>query len=139
MIEDSNVRLLEAAFKSWNVSKGASVDEWMALMAEDVKFYSLADGAPDMEFTATCCGKKDLARYFSGLTEQWEMLHYTVDDYIAQGDRVVALSHVAFRHKVAGKSLESRKADVVRLKDSKIVEFSGFYDTAQALSAAHSE
>jgi ketosteroid isomerase-like protein len=89
-----------------------------------------------MQFTRPSCCKDDVKQYFAGLTNEWEMIYYRVDEYIAQVDRVVALGHVSFKHKKTGKTLVTPKADFHKFRDGKICEFFEFYDTAQALATA---
>jgi hypothetical protein len=67
--EDSNVALLKEAYRKWNDTRGASVDHWLNLMTDDVKFRSLTEGAKTMEFTRQSTCKEDVKRYFSGLAE----------------------------------------------------------------------
>ncbi|HWH79943.1 MAG TPA: nuclear transport factor 2 family protein [Candidatus Binatus sp.] len=134
--ESENVAILKEAYQRWHDSKAGSVDHWLNLMTDDIQFRSLAAGAQAMAFTRASSSKNDVARYFAGLTADWEMIHYRVEEYIAQGDRVVALSHVSFKHKKTGKALETPKADVHKFRDGKICEFFEFYDTATALNAA---
>ena len=64
------------------------------------------------------------------------MIYYRVDEYIAQGDRVVALGQVSFKHKKTGKTLATPKADFHKFRDGKISEFFEFYDTAGAIEKA---
>ena len=134
--EDSNVTVLKEAYRQWHDTKGESVDHWLTLMTDDVKFRSLAEGTKPMEFTRTSSCKSDVQRYFAGLTEDWQMNYYRMDEYIAQGDRVVALGSCSFKHKKTGKILETPKADFHKFRDGKICEFFELYDTAQALGVA---
>jgi uncharacterized protein len=134
--EDSNVTVLKEAYRQWHDTKGGSVDQWLALMSDDVKFRSLAEGAKPMEFTRTSSCKNDVERYFAGLTGEWEMIYYCVDEYIAQGERVAALGSCSFKHRKTGKVLETPKADFHRFRDGKICEFFELYDTAQAIDVA---
>lgn len=134
--EDSNVAVLKEAYRQWHDTKAGSVDHWLALMTNDVKFRSLAEGAKPMEFTRTSTCKDDVKRYFAGLTGDWQMIYYRMDEYIAQGDRVVALGSCSFEHKKTGKILETPKADFHKFRDGKICEFFEFYDTAQAIAVA---
>ena len=134
--EDSNVAVLKEAYRRWHETKAGSVAHWLALMTDDVKFRSLAEGAKPMEFTRTSICKDDVERYFAGLTDDWQMIYYRMDEYISQGDRVVALGSCSFRHKRTGKILETPKADFHKFRDGKICEFFELYDTAQALSVA---
>ncbi|HEX4609481.1 MAG TPA: nuclear transport factor 2 family protein, partial [Urbifossiella sp.] len=77
-------------------------------------------------------GKAGAERYFAGLAAEWEMVRFTPTEFIAQGDRVVVLSDVAFCYRPTGKVAESPKADVFRFRDGRIVEFFEFLDTAAA-------
>ena len=99
MSTESNVATLKDAYQRWHDTKAGSVDHWLNLMTDDIQFQSLAAGAIQMKFTRPSCCKDDVKQYFAGLTNEWEMIYYRVDEYIAQGDRVVALSQVSFRHK----------------------------------------
>jgi ketosteroid isomerase-like protein len=134
--ESKNIEILKDAYRRWHETKAGSVDHWLSLMADDVNFRSLAEGAKTMEFTRTSSCKDDVKHYFAGLTADWEMIYYRIDEYIAQGDRVVALGHVSFTNKRTGKTLETPKADFHKFRDGMICEFFEFYDTAQAIDKA---
>jgi hypothetical protein len=134
--EDANVELLREAYLKWHETRGGSANHWLERMADNIRFQSLAGGAPRMEFTRTSTSKSDVRGYFSQLTSQWEMIYFTVDEFIAQGDRVVALIRCSFRNRETGKVLETAKADVHRFRSGKICEFFEYYDTAGAIAAA---
>jgi uncharacterized protein len=134
--ENQNVASLKEAYRLWYDTKAGSVDHWLNLMTDDVKFRSLAEGAKTMEFTRTSTCKDEVKRYFVGLTGDWEMVYYRIDEYIAQGDSVVALGQVSFKNKHTGKILETPKADFHKFRNGKICEFFEFYDTAQAVERA---
>jgi ketosteroid isomerase-like protein len=137
--ESENVALLKDAYQRWYDTKAASVDHWLSLMTDDVQFRSLAAGAKAMQFTRTSTCKDHVKEYFAGLTAEGEMIDYRVDEYIAQGDRVVALSQVSFKHKKTGKILVTPKADFHKFRGGKICEFFEFYDTAAAIGTATSD
>ena len=42
--EQLNVGLLKQAYNTWNDTKGGSVDEWMKICSDNIKFGSLAQG-----------------------------------------------------------------------------------------------
>lgn len=132
---NDNVAKLREAFQLWNDTKGGSVGHWMNLMADNVTMRSITDGSPPMAFMKTKHGKSEAAEYFSGMADDWEMVHFTTQEFIAQGDRVVVLSSVAYRHRKTGKVAESPKADVFRFQDGLIVDFYEFFDTAKAFAA----
>lgn len=135
-MKDENVEKLKSAYAFWNDNLGASNQQWMDLMDDGIVFRSLAGGTPGMEFTLDCHGKTDLARYFAGLAADWEMLHYTPEEFISQGDRVVVRSRCAWRNRKTGKTVETPKADFFRFSNGKVVEFFEFYDTHRCVAAA---
>ena len=137
-VESNNVALLEKGYAFWNQSKAdcEGVSCWMALLSDDVQWRSLAAGAAGMEFTRACLSKDEVQRYFEELGKDWEMISYNADEFIAQGDRVVMLGSCAWKHRGTGKTVKSPKADVIRMRDGKIVDFMEFYDTAAAIAGA---
>ena len=134
--EIANVAALTTAYKLWNDSKGGSVDHWLGLLTDDVNFGSLAAGAVHMAFATDYDNKQKLKSYFDGLRMDWEMIHFTVDEFIAQNDSVVMRGRVAWRNKRTGKVCNSPKVDYWRFRDGKAVEFFEYFDTAGAQAAA---
>ncbi len=131
-----NVAKLKHAYRQWHESKGASVKAWLDLMVDDVRCYSIAAGPPEAEFTAPINSKKDFERYFKGLLDDWEMIHYTTNEFIAEGERVAGRGSTAWRNRKTGKLVDTPKADFWTFRDGKAVEFHEFYDTAALIAAA---
>jgi uncharacterized protein len=134
-----HVRQLQEAYRLWHETKGQSVQQWLDLLADDVCFRSLAGGAPGMEFTRHCSCREEVASYFEMMAADWEMVHYTVEEFIAQGARVVMLGSCAWRHRRTGRTVETPKADFFTFKEGKIIDFLEFYDTAKAMAASMGE
>jgi ketosteroid isomerase-like protein len=63
------------------------------------------------------------------------MLDWKVHQYIAQGDRVVVLSHCTWRFRKTGKVVSTPKADSWRFAKGKAVEYYEYFDTAQVHAA----
>ena len=133
--EQENTLILKTAYDLWHETKGASVDHWLSIMSDQIDFRSLADGEGGLNFTKTVESRSDMERYFAGLTGDMEMIHYSVDKYVAQDDTVVAVGSTKWRVKATGNTFETPKVDVVRFKDGKIVSFFEYYDTAKAQAA----
>jgi uncharacterized protein len=135
--EDSNVQILKEAYRRWHDSKGASVDYWFdSVVARNISFGSVSRGAAPLNFAGQYDNDVELRAYFDGLLSEWSMKHYTVDEYVAQGDVVVARGSCAWTHKKTGKPCETPKIDYWRFKDGKAVEFYEYFDTAAAAAAA---
>jgi uncharacterized protein len=138
MSEQENVEILRRGYALWNDTKADSVAHWLDLVADDVKWRSIADGAAGMEFTGECNNKAAVQRYFAELGSQWAMNYYTVDEFIAQDDRVVMIGRCGWKNRKTGATLDTPKIDIIRMRDSRIVDFFEVYDTAKALAAARS-
>jgi uncharacterized protein len=131
-----NVGLLKDGYQRWHDSKGGSVDHWMTLVADDIKFGSIARGQAPLGFTQPVSQKEALRGYFDGLLGEFGMVHYIVHDYVADGDIVFVRCTTSWTNKRTGKTFETPKADFWRFRDGKIVEFYEFYDTAQVMASA---
>jgi ketosteroid isomerase-like protein len=135
MQEKRNKELLQKAYSRWDETRGGSVDEWIALVDDNISFGSLAEGADPDAFTTRLEGKQSLMRYFEGLTSNWTMLHHTIERYVAEGDQVVAIGSCAWKYNKTGKIVETPIVNVWRFKDGKAVSYYEFYDTAKMLAA----
>lgn len=131
-----NKELLQRAYARWHETKGGSVNEWLDIMDDNISFGSLAEGKAMAPFTARANGKQQLAGFLAGLVGGWTMLHFTADQFIAEGDRVVMVGSMAWTNKTTGKTFKSPKVDVWRLRDGKAVDYYEWYDTAGLLQAA---
>jgi ketosteroid isomerase-like protein len=128
------VSRLDEAYKSWDTSKGKDHEKWLELMSDHVVFRSLAGGSPGMEFTKECHSKDDVRGYFDGLYKDWEMIHYSPEQYIAVGENIAVRGTCGFKNRQTKKILQTPKADFFRFENDKIVEFFEFYDTAKAIA-----
>jgi len=131
-----NVAKLKEAYRQWHETKGGSVDIWLDLVADEVRCFSLAAGAPAAEFTRGINSKKDFERYFRGLLADWEMIHYTIHDLVAEGERVAMRGSTAWRNRRTGRVVDTPKADFWTFRDGKAVELHELYDTAGLIAAA---
>lgn len=139
MADRENVRLLEKAYARWHETRGGSVDDWMALIDDNFQFGSLAQSAPQMAFATSYNSRTALKNYFDGLRAEWEMIHYTMNEFVAEGEVVVVRGNVAWRNKRTGKEVETPKIDFWRFRGGKAVEFYEYFDTARAFAAASND
>jgi len=134
-----NVGILQDAYARWNDTRGGSVDYWMTLLDDNIKFGSLAQRAPQMAFAHSYNGAAALKHYFDGLLAEWEMIHYTMYEFVSEGDVVVARGEVAWRHKQTGKEVATPKVDFWRFRNGRAIEFYEYFDTARAFAAASTD
>lgn len=134
--EASNVAILKEAYRQWEATRGGSVDHWMSIIDPHIAFGSIPRGQEPMPFAKAYDNREELREYFSGLLAEWAMVHYSFDEFIAQGEAVVARGVTAWTNKRTGKTVETPKVDYWRLRNGKIIEFYEYFDTAQVAAAA---
>jgi ketosteroid isomerase-like protein len=133
--EARNVATLKDAYARWADSKGSSGDHWMTICADNIAFGSIGQGPPGATYL-TAYNQRDLLRqYFDGLKNDWDMIEYVPEHFVAQADRVVMLGRCSWRYKKTGKVVSTPKADSWRFANGKAVEFFEYYDTAQLRDA----
>jgi ketosteroid isomerase-like protein len=134
--ETTNVEILKDAYRQWHETRGGSLDQLISVLDETISWGSVPRGAAPLEFATQYSGKSNLRAYFDGLLADWTMVHYTMDEYVAQGDAVVARGSTAWTNKKTGKTVETPKVDFWRFRDGKAIEFYEYFDTAQVAAAA---
>jgi ketosteroid isomerase-like protein len=134
--EMENVATLRDAYQRWNDSKGGSVDHWMGILSDNISFGSLAGGAFEaLPFATYYDRRTDLRRYFETMLRDWEMIYFTAQEFVAQGDVVVMRGVTAWRNRRTGKTFATPKVDFWRFRNGKAIEFFEYFDTAGALQA----
>jgi len=132
--EQQNVATLKKAYDVWFESRGSS-GVWVDILAYEDSWQSLADGKPGMEFTKPRASKAEVLNYLDELTDQWSMEFYHVNEFVAQGGRVVALAECSWTHKKTGKTVTIPKVDVWLFENGKATQFFEHYDTHTVLAA----
>ena len=130
----ANVKTLKKLYTQWDKTKGASADSIMQVLAPDVLWGSLTAGADPVAFTKTRKSRKEVGEYFRGLDSAFRMESYKVNEYIAGGPFVLALSNIAFTNKATGKTFVTPKADLWRFTRGKATEFYEYFDTAAVMA-----
>ena len=126
-----HVIALREAYRRWLETKGGSADEIMALF--DVKVEMRSVLSPDTsELGGVHRTKEEAAEYFAALARDWEMVDYTVDQFIADGeygDDVVAIGRCAWRHRASGAVIDTPKVDIWHFEFGKVTRFTEMFDS----------
>ena len=132
--ETENVAVLKSAYSRWSQSKGADPGGWLDVIGDDFRLRSLPDGVEPLAFTSERRGRDEFMGYIEGLSADWEMIFYHMDDFIARGDRVVVLGRISYRNRRTGKAFETPKIDVWRMEAGKAKDYLESFDTAKVLA-----
>ncbi|GAA0586699.1 hypothetical protein GCM10009416_26520 [Craurococcus roseus] len=102
-------------------------------LAEDVDWRSV--GPAQVPWSGSYAGPDGVRSYFERLDSAVQVLRYEVERTVAQGEWVTALVRVRVRFPATGVERDFAAANVMRLRDGRILEFREFFDTAGALEA----
>jgi ketosteroid isomerase-like protein len=95
-------------------------------VAEDIS-WTEAKGFP---YGGTYIGLDNITKnVFSRLGGEWIDYKFTPEDYVADGDKVVAYGTYTGTYKLTGKPFAARVAHVWKLKNGEIVSFEQFVDS----------
>lgn len=133
-LEDDNIALLRRAYRDWQDTKG-DAQVWLPILAEHVAWGSAADGRPGLEFTKPRASREEVVEYFEGLSRDWQMEFYHINEYVAQGARVVAIGECSWTNRNTGKTVTMPKVDIWLVEDGKVTQFMEHYDTYTAIMA----
>lgn len=97
-------------------------------LADDVAWEE--PGPHSLPVSGTFRGREGVAQFFEAVAATWEFEEFEPREFIAQGDRVVALGFYRARSRATGRTMESHWAMAFRLRDGKLTHFREYTDTA---------
>jgi len=131
MSDQSNVRILKDAYASF---KQGDIEGVLKVLTDDVEW--ITPGLPELMQTAgNRRGHKEVAEFFTTLNKQEDVEFFEPAEYIAQGDKVIALIKYRGRVRQTGKPVEADLVHVFTFSNGKVRRFQEFYDTAATLHA----
>ena len=127
--DNPNVALLAQAYARWSETKGGCVDEMLDMFADEVEMRTvLSPEIPD-ELAKVHLSKSEAEAYFRALTEQWEMISYEVDRFIADEDDIVMVGRCHWRHRGSQLEVDSPKVDIWHFENGKVTRFLEMFDS----------
>ncbi|HZW21009.1 nuclear transport factor 2 family protein [Noviherbaspirillum sp.] len=125
MNEQENTRLVMQAYDKF---KQGDIPGLMNLMSDDIEW--ILDRSENVPFSGARHGKAEVGQFFSELDQSQQPLQFEPQEFIAQGDKVVALGHYSWKVKQTDQVFESDWAEVFTVRDGKIARFREYADTA---------
>lgn len=138
MNTQDNLAALRRAYAAWDEHKGGEParELWRDLFADDVSLASVSEQTAGLEFAADRQSRTGALEYLTGIFQQWEMLHYTPETYVAEGARIAMFGRCAYRFRKTGRVCECRIACLWEFDDAgKAVSLVDIFDSALALAA----
>jgi ketosteroid isomerase-like protein len=130
MNEQANVDVVRAMYEEF--SRG-DIPAVLARIDNSIVFTIL--GSPAVPLAGVRRGAAGMAEFFAELANTLEFSAFEPHDYIAQGDRVVALVHYAGKNKNTGRKFDAEAAMIWTIRNGKAVNFVEYSDTEQLAKA----
>lgn len=130
MSEQDNSEVVRKAYENF---KTGDIRSLMNQMSEDVD-WRLPDIA-GVPFAGARRGHGAVSEFFSTLADTQDVVSFVPREFVAQGDKVVALGTYRWRVKKNGREYGGDWAHVFTVRDGKIVGFHEYMDTAAGEAA----
>ncbi|HEY0546281.1 MAG TPA: nuclear transport factor 2 family protein [Pyrinomonadaceae bacterium] len=130
MSEQENIQVVQQAYRDF---KTGDIKALIGLMTEDVT-WQLAE-IENVPFAGKRRGLQEVGQFFSTLSDVQDVLKFEPQEFVSQGDKVVALGQYQWRVKASGREYGGDWAHVFTVRDGKISGFHEYMDTAAASNA----
>jgi uncharacterized protein len=130
MSEQDNTNIVKQTYECF--VKG-DIESLLKHYSEDVEWEVY--GPSSVPTTGLRKGLTEVAKFFAQVNESLSSESFEPQEFIAQGDTVVALGHYNWTAKPTGRPFAANWVHVVTLSNGKITRFREYTDTAAAAEA----
>lgn len=127
--KNPNVAALEHLYARWNETKGASAEDVLDLLHDEVEMRSVLTSDMPSELAGHRVSKDQAGEYFAALARDWEMIYFDVYQFIADEDDVVMVGRCAWRHRATGQEVDTPKIDIWHFENGKVTRFFEMFDS----------
>lgn len=125
MSEQKNIQTVQSAYAAFG---RGDIQGVLNVLSDDVEWHLPGEGV--IPQAGTYNGRAGVGRFFQNLDQTTQFVIFEPRDFVAQGDRVVALGHYTGTVKPTGRSFESDWVMVFTFRGDKVVKFREYTDTA---------
>ena len=130
MNEQENTKVIQQAYDYF---KNGNIEGVLSLMSSDVDWR--LPNVENMPHSGTRKGIEQVTEFFSTLAETQDAKLFDPNQFIAQGEKVVALGSYIWNVKSTGREYASDFVHVFTVRDGKIAGFDEYFDTTPATKA----
>ena len=127
MQEAENTKVVQDAYAAFG---RADIPTLLGYMSDDVLWQPVVGTASHVPFSGERKGKASVAEFFRLVAENEDFQQFEPREFIAQGDKVVAIGHYRAVTKPTSKTFESDFVMVFTLQGGKVTRFQEFSDSA---------
>ncbi|HKY04151.1 MAG TPA: nuclear transport factor 2 family protein [Blastocatellia bacterium] len=125
MSEQENIKLVQQAYANF---KSGDIEALPGLFSDDIQWQ-----LPEVEnvpYAGRRQGRQEVAGFFASLAEAQDSLEFNPQEFIAQGEKVVATGQYQWRTRETGRNFGGDWAHVFTIENGKITGFHEYTDTA---------
>jgi ketosteroid isomerase-like protein len=126
MSQNENIAVVQQAYAAFQRADIAGVLE---LLASDVEWDAVRGVPANVPIGGRRRGREQVAEFFATLGREQEFQRFEPREFLAQGERVVALGSYEARVNRTGRSFSGDWAMAFKVRNGKIVEFTEFADS----------
>jgi hypothetical protein len=135
MSENQNIETVKTAYDSF---KTGEIAKLLNTLATNITWTT--PGPTEILPTAGIrLGRGAVAEFFQTLEANEEVINFEPKEFIAQGDKVVALGTYKWRIKSTNKTIEADWCHIFTVENGIVTNFVEFFDTALAVEAYRSD
>ena len=122
---------LAAAYEEWGASSGTTPARFFELMDQAIEFHSVLEREfPCDPVSGPFSGKAAVIGYWTAIAESWEMLESRTEALVGEGDRVLWIGRVRWRHRRTLRELQTPKIDVWTVWQDRAIRYYEMIDSA---------
>ena len=132
MTEADNIKAVQAAYAAFG---RRDIPALLATLSDDVDWHAVVGVGPKVPTGGPRHGRSGVTEFFKQLAESVDFKEFEPREFLAHGDKVVALGHYSAAVKATGRSFSADWVMVFTFHGDKVVRFREYTDAA-ALNAA---
>jgi ketosteroid isomerase-like protein len=127
-----NTRLVRDAYAAFG---RGDIQAILATLADNVDWHAIIGAGPQVPTSGPRRGRAEVQTFFGQLVENVDFKKFEPREFVAEGDKVVALGYYEAVAKKTGRSFKSEWVMIFTIANGKVVKFREFADSA-AVNAA---
>ena len=128
MNAEQNTAVVKQAYAAF---ERGDIPQLLALVDENVDWQPVIGAGPEVPTSGRRRGRAEVGRFFDTVGKSLSFSVFSPREFVAQGDKVVALGHYTAKAIPTGGTIDSDWVMTFTLNNGKIVKFSEFTDSAQ--------
>ena len=130
-MSEQNIEIAKQAYEKF---KSGDIQALLGLFSDDIDWR--VPTIANVPFaTGKRSGREQAGQFFASLADSQNVKTFEPREFIAQGEKVVALGYYSWRVKATGREYEGDWAHVFTIRDGKIAGFQEYTDTAAIADA----